>query len=302
MLMRVAIGQPPLQLIPTGNLALCAGKWCEIARFRKQFPCGTAAPPRRPYLFCDRSEGSIIESSERQGYRSRTPQGSGSAATACLSRRLLAIVLFVAMVFPLGAASVETQHALDATLPLNPRLELLLHSRIRTQPGGLGFYQVRAGPILSWDATKRIALLGGYYYAQQERRIDRDFIGGHRFFGGAEFAVVEKRRVSFDQRVLVERFQPDAAPDFSRYRLRSRLSAKGAVAPYTSNEFFFDALGWRSNRYSLGIRWSQFKALQIDLGYFYEHRRLEVGPARHMWLTSIHWKKKSRTRKIDADP
>ena len=175
--------------------------------------------------------------------------------------RPLAFVLSVAMGFPLWADSVETQHALDVTLPLNRRLELLLHSRIRTQPGGLGFYQVRAGPILSWDATKRIALLGGYYYAQQERRIDRDFIGGHRFFGGAEFAVAETRGLSLDQRVLIERFLSDAAPDFNRYRLRSRLSAKGVVAPSTSHEVFFDALGWRSNRYSAGIRWSPLPAL-----------------------------------------
>jgi len=211
-----------------------------------------------------------------------------------------ALVLSVAMGFPLGAASVETQHALDFNLPLSPRLELLLHSRIRTQPGGLGYYQMRGGPILSWDATPRIVLLGGYYYAQQERRIDRDFIGGHRFFGGPEFAVLATRRFSLDQRVLIERFLSNATPDFNRYRLRSRLSAKGVVAPYTSHEFFFDGLGWRSNRHSAGIRWSPLPALQLDFGYLYEHRRPEVGPARHMWLTSIHFKKTSR--RADPDP
>lgn len=212
----------------------------------------------------------------------------------------LAFFIGAAMGLPLEAASAETQHAFDATFPLHPRLDLLLHSRLRTQPGGLGYYQMRAGPILSWDATKRVALLGGYYYAQQERRIDRDFIGGHRFFGGTEVTVVNKRRFSLDQRVLAERFLSDAAPDFNRYRLRSRLSAKGAVAPYTSHESFFDALGWRSNRYSVGIRWSPLPALQIDVGYFYEHRRLEVGPTRHMWLTSIHFKR--TLRRADADP
>jgi hypothetical protein len=161
-------------------------------------------------------------------------------------------------------------------------------------------YQARAGPIFSWDATPRLTLLSGYYYAQQERRIDRDFIGGHRFFGGAEFAVVEARRFSIEQRLLGERFLSDAAPDFNRYRLRSRLSAKGAVAPYTSHEFFFDAQGWRSNRHSAGVRWSPLRAVQVDLGYLYERRRHAVGPDRHMWLTSIHWKKTSR--RADPDP
>lgn len=205
------------------------------------------------------------------------------------------LLLLVATAY---ARDVETQHAFDVTLPVRPRLELLLHSRIRTQPGGLGFYQARAGPIFSWDATSRFALLGGYYYARQERRIDRDFIGGHRFFGGGEVAVIEARRFAVDQRFLTERFLSDAAPDFNRYRLRSRLGVKGVMAPYTSHEFFFDAEGWRSNRHSVGIRWSPRRDIQIDLGYLYERRRPSVGPDRHMWLTSIHWKKTPRR----ADP
>jgi len=76
------------------------------------------------------------------------------------------------------AADLETQHAIDVALPLKPKLELILHSRVRPQPGGLGFYQVRAGPIVSWNASDRIALLAGYYFAQQERKADRDFIAG----------------------------------------------------------------------------------------------------------------------------
>ena len=212
--------------------------------------------------------------------------------------RAIALALSAAFGHPLLGADVETQHAFDVTLPLKPRLEIILHSRVRTQPGGLGLYQVRAGPIVSWDAAQRVSLLGGYYYAQQQRKIDNDFIAGHRLFGGTELAVADTRRWSFDQRFLVERFLSDSADDFNRYRLRSRLSAKGSVAPYTSHEFFFDAQGWRSNRHSAGIRWSVLPALQVDLGYLYEHRRTGVGPDRHMWLTSIHWKKSSRR----ADP
>lgn len=212
--------------------------------------------------------------------------------------RPIALILSAAAVGPLWAADVETQHAFDVTLPLKPKLELILHSRVRTQPGGLGFYQVRTGPIVSWDAAPRMTLLSGYYYVRQERKIDNDFIGGHRLFGGAEIAVVEARRFSIDQRFLAERFLPDAAADYNRYRLRSRLSVKGSVGPYTSHEFLFDARGWRSNRHSAGIRWSALPAVQIDLGYLYEHRRADVGPGRHMWLTSIHLKKSSRR----ADP
>ena len=119
--------------------------------------------------------------------------------------RPIGFVLCAAAAYPLWGADVETQHALDVTLQVRPKLELILHSRIRTQPGGLGFYQFRAGPIVSWDATPRITLLSGYYYAQQERKIDSDFIGGHRLFGGAEIAVAGTRRWAFDQRFLTER-------------------------------------------------------------------------------------------------
>lgn len=208
--------------------------------------------------------------------------------------RILALALAAAVAHPLWGSDVETQHAYDVTLPLKPRVELILHSRVRTQPGGLGFYQVRAGPTVSWDAAPRISLLGGYYYAQQERKIDNDFIGGHRLFGGAELSLMDTRKLSVDQRFLTERFLSNAADDFNRYRLRSRLSAKSSVAPYTSHELFFDAQGWRSNRHSVGVRWRFLPALQVELAYLYEHRRTGVGPNRHVWFTSVHWKKSSR--------
>ena len=212
--------------------------------------------------------------------------------------RPASLLLPAAFAVHAAAADLETQHAVDVTLPLKSKLDLILHSRIRIQPGGLGLYQVRAGPIVSWNATGRMALLGGYYYAQQERKADRDFIAGHRLFSSAEVAVAGNRRLGFDQRALVERLFSVAAPDFIRYRFRSRLSVKAPVAPYTSHEFFFDAQGWRSARHSAGIRWSPVRGVQIDLGYLYEHRRLDVGGNRHIWLTSLHFKKSSR----QADP
>jgi hypothetical protein len=196
------------------------------------------------------------------------------------------------------AADVETQHAFDITLPVKPNVELILHSRLRTQPGGLGLYQVRAGPIVSWKIGTRAALLGGYYYTQHEQEIDNDFIGGHRPFAGAEVSLVERRRFSLDQRLLAERFLSDATDDFHRYRFRTRLSAEGPVAPYASYELFLDASGWRSARYSTGIRWTVIRAVQIDFGYFFEQRRPNVGPDRHMWLTSLHLTRASRR----ADP
>jgi len=40
--------------------------------------------------------------------------------------------------------------------------------------------------------------------------------------------------------------------------------------------------------------------VQIDLGYLFENRRPDVGRDRHVWLTSLHFKKSSR--RADPDP
>jgi hypothetical protein len=198
----------------------------------------------------------------------------------------------------IAAQQIETQHGFDATVPFTPKLDVLFHCRLRTQPGRLGLYQVRLGPIVSYDLTDRWTLLGGYYFAQQENR-DGDFIAGHRAFGGVEGALLRRGRAVVDGRALVERFVPDNAPNFNRYRARTRFSWKAAVSPYVGQEWFYDRKGWRSVRVSGGVRWNVARKVELDLGYFYEPRRASVGPARHMFLTSIHFK---RALKRSGDP
>ncbi len=195
----------------------------------------------------------------------------------------------------LGAAEPETQHGFDCTLPLARRWEVLLHARMRTQPGGLGFYQVRGGPVFSFDVSPRLALIGGYYYTQQEV-IDRDFIGGHRYFGGAEGRLWDGRRAVLDARGLAERFDPDEARGFARYRTRLRLSAKSTFAPYASIEPFFDRQGWRAARFAAGLRWNLAGPWEVDTGYFYEERRARIGFDRHMFMTSLHFRKRPGKR------
>ena len=101
------------------------------------------------------------------------------------------------------AQETETQHGFDATLPLTKKLDVLLHTRLRTQPDRLGLYQIRSGPIFSYDVTPRWSLLGGYYYAQQENR-DQDFIAGHRLFGGLYGSLFQRGRAALDGRALYE--------------------------------------------------------------------------------------------------
>ncbi len=198
-----------------------------------------------------------------------------------------------------AGAQTETQHGFDGSLRLAPRLDLVLHARIRTQPGRLGLYQARAGPILEYSWNSRFRLIAGYYYAQQENS-QEDFIGGHRWFGGGEARVWSAVRARADVRFLAERFELAQGRDFARYRVRARVSGNRAVAPYGSVENFLDAGGWRSTRYAAGVRVGNGTRLSFDVGYFLEPRRADVGPTRHMFMTGVHWNFRTR-RKADPD-
>lgn len=194
-----------------------------------------------------------------------------------------------------AGAQTETQHAMDGTFGLRPKLDLVIHARIRTQPGRLGFYQIRGGPILEYRVQPGWKLIAGYYYTQQENSTE-DFIGGHRGFAGAEAALWSPGAARVDMRGLAERFELAEGSDFSRYRLRVRISGKQSVAPHAGVENFLDAKGWRSTRYSAGIRAGNGSRLSFDIGYFLEPRRADVGPTRHMWMTGVHWNFGARRR------
>lgn len=188
------------------------------------------------------------------------------------------------------ATDLETQHAVDFGFQARANLEITLHTRFRVQPRDLDRHQVRAGPILIWAVRPRLALIGGYYYYAQSDPVDRDYVKGHRFFGGVEAPLWSRGRLRFDQRALVERSAIAGPADFNRYRFRSRLMLRGAVSPYSFHEFFFDARGWRSDRNGGAIRWSPRRPVTLDFGYFYERRRADVGPERHVWFTSLNVK------------
>jgi len=187
-----------------------------------------------------------------------------------------------------AAAQAETQHGFDAGFRLTARLDLVLHGRIRTQPGRLGLYQARGGPILEYSWNSRFRLIAGYYYAEQENS-QKDFIGGHRWFGGAEGRVWSARPSRVDVRLLAERFELAQGRDYTRYRVRARVSGTRTAAPYGSVESFFDAQGWRSTRCAAGLRWRNGRSISFDVGYFVEPRRADIGRTRHMFLTGVHW-------------
>jgi hypothetical protein len=193
----------------------------------------------------------------------------------------------------------ETQHAHEVSFRPQERWRVIIHSRARTNPGGQGFYQFRAGPIIEYAWSPRVTVLGGYYWAWQKNVAATT----HRPFGGLEFDLSKRKTGEVDVRFLVERFQQrgGGASGFNRYRQRVRWSSTKALAPYVSGESFFDREGWRSVRYSVGVRASVTRRVELDTGYFFEPRRPEFDRSRHMFVTSLHLRISRGGKRPDPD-
>lgn len=194
------------------------------------------------------------------------------------------------------SAEVQTQHILDSSVKIGP-FEPLWHFRVRTTPEGRGLAQIRMGPIFNIDVHKRGTLIVGYYYTRAKQ--EAFWSTTHRSFGGVE-GVLWNRKVEIDGRSLIERHVVLPGADFTRYRNRIRLTPPGNSAPYTGVEFFMDADGLRSIRYSAGLRRKVAENLSVDIGYFYEDGRSPAVSNRHMIGTTVHWQ--DRSTRIDTDP
>jgi len=189
-------------------------------------------------------------------------------------------------------AVTETQHAFEFSARIAEKVSLNLHSRFRTEPAAQGIYQIRFGPMVTYRWKPKLSLIGGYYFGRQQAE-DGDFVGGHRWFGGGESMLRRRPRWEVDVRGLIERFGPRNASDFTRYRGRVRWSARGKIAPFTSQELLADQSGFRSVRLAAGVRFQVSQQVQAEVGYFFEPRRRDVGPNRHMWTTLIHFRQRS---------
>jgi len=193
-------------------------------------------------------------------------------------------------------AEIQTQHIVDVSAPIG-RIEPLWHFRLRTKPQGGGVYQLRTGPILKFDLKQRFSLIGGYYFTRTQEGANWNSI--HRPFGGIEVAA-SRRFVEVDARSLLERFLVHGGPDYFRFRNRVRFSPPKRSSPYVSLEYFVDAGGFRSVRYSAGVRREFAKEISVDINYFYEQGRAGTVANRHMIGTTIHFRDHSLF--VDSDP
>lgn len=193
-------------------------------------------------------------------------------------------------------AEVQTQHIVDSSVKTGP-VEPLFHLRVRTTPQGGGVSQVRLGPIFNFDLNDRATVITGYYYTRAKE--EGDWSTTHRSFGGME-GVLWDRLFEVDARSLLEWHSLINGPDFTRFRNRVRITPPGKPGRYIGIEVFVDGEGWRSIRYSAGVRRKIAENFEVDIGYFYENGRSGSVADRHMITTTIHWR--DRSTRADADP
>jgi hypothetical protein len=194
-----------------------------------------------------------------------------------------------ALLWPLAAVNyaqiTETYHTFDIDVPTAHGVNVTLHSRLRTQPRGIGFYEARFGPIVNWRMNSRSTLSGGYYFAEQNNESGYRIV--QRPFAGASTTILSTARTDLSARMVVERTLTPTAADYNRYRGRLRLGGTRRLAPYTSFELFLDRHGWRSHRLAGGMRAAVGAHWRVDGGYFFESRRTDAGGDRHVWTTGV---------------
>ena len=185
-----------------------------------------------------------------------------------------------------GAAQVETQNIFSFPWQAGKSTELMFHVRLRTQPGGEGFYQTRLGASLEQDVSSRIGLIAGYYFAERENEM-ADWEESSRYFTGFAHKLFEWKG-SWEARHLAEYHDVPGRNNYYRVRHRGGWEAPTRVAPFANVELFWDRDGWRSTRWQGGVAWRISPRVTVDAHYFYEPRRADVGEApRHMWGTTL---------------
>jgi hypothetical protein len=143
----------------------------------------------------------------------------------------IGLVLLILLSAEAGLATeFYSWHVLDDALIATKRLEVILHSRMRTRQEFHSLQQVRFGPIVRASLHPRVIGFAGYYY-QPAHEPGGPWDSGHRAFVGIELPF-RKGTTSVTQRVAFERHIGTGRPNYNRYRTYTRLTWEKRVAPY----------------------------------------------------------------------
>lgn len=202
-------------------------------------------------------------------------------------RTFLAILVVAAS---LRGQNPETLHLANVNLQFTPKLNLQLHSRYRAQELGTSFFQLRGGPILTYNVQPKLTLIGGYYRLDQRNQSTHTDMLFNRYFTGASATVWSNAAVALDTRVLYERFVGVPAGDYNRYRNRWQItSRRKGWQPVAT----FEVLrGQDVTRFRTGA----FLQKQVNPGFLfgvgYEMRQNVSGTYSHIVTTNVTFTKR----------
>ena len=202
----------------------------------------------------------------------------------------------ITFVRPASAAELYSWHSQDFSIRAHSKLEVVLHSRLRTRREFGSLQQVRTGPIVRWQAGPKLAPFFGYYY-QPGHDPGTTWSGGHRIFAGVETAAALPRGCVLTTRLAIERHMIRTRGfDYNRYRTYSRLLFPGRVSPYLQTEWLAVRQGFHSTRNSGGIRLRLGAGTTLEAGYVYDIRRTFWGGDRQAVVTSLRFQIPAKRR------
>lgn len=199
---------------------------------------------------------------------------------------MIAAVLLLALSPALGAQPLESWHTTDFSYLHGSKL-FTLHTQFRTSSRWSRVHHGRIGPWFQF--LHRGVIYGAAYYYQHNDVQGQDPEDSHRPFTWIDFPV-HKGRNRVTNRAMYERFFGTLRPAFNRYRYQVRYQREGAWTPVLSWEAFVDHHGVFAWRYSAAIRHGLSKVSELDAGYFYDQRRMDVGGPRHVLFTNVRFR------------
>lgn len=203
--------------------------------------------------------------------------------------RLASLFLLAAGTFTAYANDVESLHNFNVNFDFRPGWTLQMHARVRTFEDMSAYNQFRVGPILMWQVLKRVNLIGGYYFTNQNTRVIHRDTDLQRYWGGGQLRWIAKRQWTLDTRHLIERFnpEPEVLPDYWRQRHRALATINTPkVQPFFGVEALRQQNRWYG-RYVSGIQFRPVKRMLMGFGY--EYRDAIAGPGSHVITTTLQF-------------
>lgn len=209
-------------------------------------------------------------------------------------RRLLTVFALAALSVSAQVPQFESWTDTTFTAWRNQRTELNVNIQERSYPTRLDAFRTRTGPILEHRLREGLSFWGGVYFQHVQIGVGekQTFDNLGRFFGGLTYRVYRKGILQIDGRTVAERLVGVTAGDSSRFRQRILINFNQRLAPYASNEIFWNGTGLLSNRTALGLRTRFNPEWSLLTGFLWENRSFAHLPNRGALVISVTYRKR----------